>query len=347
MTTATQPKQEFLRREEVLEALSGLQSGTTKRINHEPTTRVVATEDMVTFRPGGGQKILTVDKEGARSMVEYNGLSLSIANALSPETFSRVLTELFARKGQYAVTIRDNMAVGFSNPSSGEASMPVERVLRDLERSMKGTQYFRAMMTDGNRAAMIETVGEKQEPVVRGDLVRAGVMVKFSPIGTIKPLVQAYALRLSCTNGATSNTIFEEYSFTGGRNDGADNGGNNGGSVWGWYRDSIKKAYGGFNQIIGEYRKMAGEKIPAKDRAAVLDGLLKQAGISGDAATAIRARAMEEVPRTAYDISNLITWGTSHILQKPAQIEKALSAASTFSSAEEHARVCVLCHRAS
>jgi hypothetical protein len=41
----------------------------------------------------------------------------------------------------------------------------------------------------------LEVVGEKTE---------AGVLVRFSPLNILNPGVQAYALRLECTNGATS-----------------------------------------------------------------------------------------------------------------------------------------------
>lgn len=330
-------KVEMLTREQVREQLGQLQSGQIRRIDHGPQTRVMVADQTV-LRPGGGQRLLTLDDEGTRSLIDYSGMPLSCARALSPDTFGRAMTELLARKRQYSVTVRDNNVVGFANPAAGEAQMPVERTLSTLEKAVKGLEYFRVVIMD-RTSAMVETVGERQQPVVRGDLVRAGVMVRFSPIGAIRPVVQAYALRLSCTNGATATSVIREYQFTGHR------GGGEGDGTWQWYRQSIRAAYNSFSQVINEYRKMTKEKIEPKDRAMVLEGLLKQAGIPEEQRQIVRAWALEEPPRTAYDVFNLVTRASSHLLEKPAHIEKALVAVSQFSDEANHARCCPVCNR--
>ncbi|GAI71208.1 unnamed protein product, partial [marine sediment metagenome] len=68
----------------------------------------------------------------------------------------------------------------------------------------------------------LEIVGARQEAVAQGDLVQAGVELGFSTMGTVAPFVRGFAMRLSCTNGLTSSTIFDEFTFgTGGEGDDA------------------------------------------------------------------------------------------------------------------------------
>jgi hypothetical protein len=155
--------------------------------------------------------------------------------------------------------------------------------------------------------------------------------VNFSPVNTIKPLVQSYVLRLACTNGATSKTVLAE--FTGGEGD----------DVWQWFRQSVRAAYQSLGAVINRYREMIQERIPADQRAAMLEELLRQAGITGKEAEAVRAQAIQDPPRNTYDMMNLITWASSHIIQSPERIQRALKASATFTSESQHATICPLC----
>jgi hypothetical protein len=89
---------------------------------------------------------------------------------------------------------------------------------------------------------------------------------------------------------------------------------------------------------------MTGERIPAEQRAGVLEQLLREAGITGKDAEAVRAQAIQNPPHNSYDMMNLITWASSHILQEPIRIHRALRAGASFSDESEHASVCPLCH---
>ncbi len=145
-----------------------------------------------------------------------------------------------------------------------------------------------------------------------------------------------YVLRLACTNGAISNTVVREFSYSGGEGD----------DIWQWFRHSIKEAYRGFTRIVKGYEALAAEEVAPADRPLYLENLLKQAGVRGVMAEAVRARALEEPPRTAYDMMNLLTWASSHLLEEPRQIIRAQAAAAHFSEETTHARSCPVCHRA-
>lgn len=319
---------------EVLERLDPLTKVEIRNIDHTPDTKVLVVEDRLAVKPSASGRTIVMGKEGTESLVKYCGVPPKLGKDLTTDTYGRVLTECLAHRAvehPYGILMREGVGMGIAH--GGQKTIQVAKLVQVIDKNLPGVDYFDAKMM-GADTGIIEVLGERQEPVVRGDLVSAGVMVKFSPAGAIKPYVQAYAVRRVCMNGATSNTIIRELTYTGGEGD----------DVWQWFRTSLKEAYGGFDQTIGEYRRMIGENVPPEQRAAVLEALLRQAKISGKPADAIRARALQEPPRNAYDMFNLITWGATYAIERPQAQLVARNAAAEFSSVTEHARICPVCH---
>lgn len=327
-----------MNRTEVLEKLAPLMELGTRRIDHNPNTRVVVSSDEVALRPGGGARTLTIAKEGRKSLLQFTGIPVAVAEKLSDDTVGRSVTELLAHKHEYSVLTKQGEIVQFSPPTPERANVRPDRALAVVEKALGHVDYFRANVI-GQNGAMVEVVGDKTEPdpggATRGDLLQAGVFLKFSPLGVFEPQVQSYCMRLACTNGATSNTVIKQFQFTGGEGDG----------IYQWMRQSVKEAYRGFSRIVGQYRKMVEENVPPADRAMMLEALLKQAGIKGENAEAVRALALENPPRTSYDMHNLITYASSHFLEAPDQIQRAMLTTAAFSSEHDHARVCPTCRR--
>ena len=322
-----------MNRTEVLEQLQPICRTAVRQVEHTPRTRVVIEPAQVVIRPGSGGKLIPVSEEGVKAMTSFVGLPRKVCQDLSPELFGRVVTELLGRKERYNLLLDDGQAKGFAE-YRGVRNLPVERVLSTIERAIPRCDYHRVTVLP-NCAATLEIIGARQEAVRRGDMVRAGAMISFSPVNTVLPVVQSYVLRLVCTNGATSKTVLTK--FTGGGGEGDD--------IWQWFRQSIQAAYQTLGAIVNRYREMTQERIPADQRAAMLEELLRQAGITGKEAEAVRAQAIQEPPRNAYDMMNLITWASSHIIQSPERIQRALNAGATFTSESQHATICPLCRR--
>ena len=76
----------------------------------------------------------------------------------------------------------------------------------------------------------------------------------------------------------------------------------------------------------------------------MLEALLKEARITGENAEAVRARAIEEPPTNNYDLVNLVTWASSHVIREPQRIQRTLGTAASFTAEQEHARICSVCH---
>lgn len=324
-----------MERTEVLERLQPIMTTQVRQIEHSPRTRVTVTPDMVTFRPGGGAHILEMTEDGVQSMAKYIGLPFNLAAKLNPGTFGAVSTELLGHKQRYALIIKDGVITAVTRRRDFH-TINAERALQAVESAIPNVEFHRVLILP-EMVASLEVVGDKRQPVRRGDLVQAGAQVTFSPMGNINPMVQSYVLRCDCTNGMNSNTILREFHFGGG-------GGGEGDNVWQWFRKSIRDAYNSLDTIVARYRQMIDEGITPENRAMVLEALLKAAKIKGKDAEAARALAIEAPPENRYDMLNIITRVTSHVIEEPERVRQAQLAAANYSHEHEDAMECPLCH---
>ncbi len=324
-----------MNRDQVIEAIGPISHQQIRNIEDAGGARVFFTPDGVHLRPRKGAQLLEVEPEGAKSMMGLVGLPLGMAKALSPNTFSAALSELLNRQEKYGLVLKDGKVAAIV-PYRKREPLGTERVLQNIERAMPVQDYNR-VLTLPDHAVSIEAVGEQTEPVVRGDLVRAGVRVMFSPLGTIAPTVQSFALRLECTNGMTSNHVFREFHYG--------KGGGEGDDVWQWFRKSVRSSYSTLDKLVETWRKLIEERVPPEDRAMIIAALIKKMKVGGSVAEAIRARAIEQPPQNSWDVYNLLTFATSHIIEAPQQVIRGQLVAADFTSEESHARTCPLCHR--
>ena len=311
-----------MNRTEVLERMEPILDTQVRTMEHNPRARVTVTPEMVTLRPGGGQRHLEMTTGGVQSLANFVGLPWNLAAKLRPETFGTVATELLGRQHRYALMIKEGAVTAVAKPTEFRSLNP-NRVLSAIEGGIRGIEYHRVLILD-NFVVSLELIGERREPVVAGDLIQAGAQVSFSPIGTVDPIVQSYALRLVCTNGMTNNTVLREFHYGGGGGGG--------------------DAYNSLHRVVERYHRMMDEEIPADQRALMLEAMLREAKISGEEANAIRAMAIENPPETSYDLMNLLTNATSHLLEDPRRVRRAQNAIASYTSETEHARVCPVCH---
>ena len=320
-----------MNRTKVLEKLAPICQTTVRPVEHSPRTRVIVEPGQVLIRPERGGRLIRVADKGVKALTNFVGLPRKVAGDLSPDLFARVATELLGRKECYNLLLDGEEVQNFTEYRRVK-NLSVERVLTTIERAVPGCDYHRVSVLP-NSVASIEIVGTQQQAVRRGDMVRAGAMVTFSPINVVLPSVQSYVLRLVCTNGATSKTVLTQFT-----------GGGEGDDIWQWFRQSVAAAYQSVGAIADRYQQMIQERIPADHRAAMLEALLREAGITGKEAEAVRAQAIQEPPRNTYEMVNLITWATSHVITSPRERYRALDASAGFMEQSEHARTCPLCH---
>jgi hypothetical protein len=320
-----------LNRTEVLEKLEPISHVTTRPVEHTTRTRVLVEPTQVTIRPGSGGHLVPISQDGVKAMTNFVGLPHAVSGQLSPGLFGQVVTELLSRKERYNLLLDNGQVTNFGD-YRGIRNLPVERVLTAIERGLPHCDYHQIHVLK-NHSATLEVVGLKQQAVHRGDLMRAGALISFSPINTVRPTVQSFVLRMVCTNGMSTKTVLAE--FTGGHGEGDD--------VWQWFRQSARAAGQALGRIVARYQDMIKERVPADQRAGMLEELLRQAGITGKDAEAVRARAIQEPPRNTYELLNLVSWAGSHIVRSPEKVQRALKAGATFTDEVAHASVCPLC----
>lgn len=323
-----------MNRDQVLEKIEPLTQMEVKEITHNPRTKVAVTPDMIVLRPGDGRHTLDLAEEGVRSMSSYAGIPPSLAQQVSPDLFGRLATELLGRKNRYSVIVDHGRVMKFCRPQEYRTVSP-QRVLSTIERQIPDVEYNRALITDIN-SIFIEVAGGTSQAVVPGDLMRGGAAITFSPIGSIQPLVESYVLRLACTNGQTTNDSFQQFKY---------GGGGEGDSIWQFFRKATRDSYRALNHIMAKYRNMIEERVTPEGRLMVIEGLLKQYRITGKTAESVRALAVERPPENMYDVLNLVTYASSHLIEEPREIRRVQKAAASFMDATERARVCPMCHR--
>jgi len=258
----------------VLEQLEPISHVVARPVTHGTRTRVLVEPGQVVIRPGSGGALVPITEDGVKAMTNFVGVPQAVSRQLSPDLFGKVVTELLSRKERYNLLLDDDQVRDFGEFHEVQ-NLPVDRVLTAIEQGIPQCDYHRVSIM-GNHSATLEVVGLKQEAVRRGDMVRAGALISFSPINTIQPVVQSYVMRLACTNGMTANTVLAK--FTGGHGEG-DN-------IWQWFRQSARAAGQALGAIVSRYQDMISERVPAAQRASMLEDLLRQAGITGKEAEA-------------------------------------------------------------
>lgn len=319
-----------MNREQVLERLEPLTHFTLRDIEHGPRTKVLVQGEEMGLRPGGG-KIVPVAPGSTQSFMRFCGVPGSLATRLSDELLGRVAGELLAKMGRYQLVLQDNQIIDATRMLR-RGAIPPQRVIDTVERQIPEVTYRQAMFPKAN-VAVLDVVGPRTEPVVEGDLVRGGAMITFSPLAITNPTVQSFVERLVCTNGATTNTFLGEFGF------------GEGDSLWHWFRQAVAQAYNSVGQIVERWRAMLQEEIASADRALVLEGLLKQARLSKEAAEAVRAQALEQPPANTYEAMNLITFGATHFETEPVRVLRARDTAAKYADVVEHHTICPTCRR--
>jgi hypothetical protein len=314
------------------EALAEVQAETSLRPRqaHNPTVVVDRDTRTVSLRPTRGARLAELTPEAIPGLLRQAAIPKALAERISPATFATVATEAL---GDCTLLLQGEQIVDVA-PAGQYHHIDPLRVAATIDRAIPNVDVTRAL-TLPNHTVRLETVGVEERPVQAGDLVRAGALVQFSPLGLTKPLVQSYAVRLVCTNGVTSSDVLREFSF----------GGDGDGNLWAWFRHAARDAYGSLAALVQRFQTMQQQEIAPEHRASVLASLLREAGIRGKNAEAIRAQALATPPQNAYDMANLITWATTHVVNEPMAIVRAERVATRFIGQTEHRELCPTCHR--
>ena len=316
---------------EILEKIQPIVDLRVHEVSHDRNTALVADGERFVFRPGGHGRVVPVANAGNESLAKFVNLPQGVVDKLLPGTYAKVATELLGRKEDYAVLTKQDEVVDFVKKGQYHNYNP-EKVVTTITKAIDGADFNR-VLTYPNHAVELEVISVRQEEVQRGDLIRAGALVAFSPIGTIQPMVQSFALRLVCTNGATTRDVMQEYR----PGDGDD--------VWQWWRKAMKAAVRSIAPITNRWRQMMAEGITPEERAQILAALIKKAKLGEIEAKAIQMQALQAPPTNSYEMMNLMTWASSHVSREPVVSRRLRLVAEDYHHEATHARICPVCRR--
>ena len=284
-----------------------------------------------------GEREFSLNKNARKDMIRYLGMTDKFVHELAaanPSLASGVATEMYKARGPEGVfAVKNGAPISFAR--NGYREVPVEDVLGGISDVLgEETQPNRAML-NRNYDVQIELVGSRSETVGVGDIIRSGVMVRFNPLGLTDPSVSPFGLRLVCSNGMTSRIEFGggELPLLAYRE-----------SPVRWIVNKCKDAYEGMADAAGEWSAMAETPLHPHGSRAILQEALQRAGIRGRHADMVLERAAMESPETMYDVLNLLTWVSSHLLTTPSAVVRAQNASVEYSRAAVSGR-CPACYK--
>ena len=330
-------------RDTLLERMSGY-TGVTARLG-DSDTKVAEAETPSGFaiKPSRGARSVPIGEAGMANLLDFAGVPAKLAEKLEPQTLGKVATQALTSKradGTYTMLTKGGEVMEFAPPSQTR-NIPATRVVDNIAKGIPSDVEFRRFLDLPRYTLRIETVGEQEHAVKVGDLVRAGTVTQFSPLGLTVPSVEAFNERLVCTNGMTARDFAQEWRHAGGRG-----GAGEGDDIWQFFRKANRDAYAAFGRTVERYDELAQTSINPEDRGMILEALMREGGIRGDLAAAVRNDAITSPPEDEWDMVNLISRVTSHVLEDPREIVRAQRAAAGFVAADEHSRTCPSCSRA-
>ena len=276
---------------------------------------------------------LTFSEGGVSTLIQYAGLPRKLLERLDSDTLTEALNQLLRFQPSAALLTQGDEVVNVIAHRT-HRSTPVERVIEVIETAIPEADYARPVFLPGH-AVQIEVVGVEERAVAVGDLVRAGAVIRFSPLGTTNVEVQGYVRRLACTNGMLTNDLVRSYTLRESADD----------HFWHWLSVLVGDAYGTVDLAVGRYQALRREVLTPTERAQVLAGLLDRAKLGTHGVEAVHAQMLEESVDTAYDVLNLVTWASSHAITDPRRILRAQQAAADFTDQGMHERICAVCRR--
>lgn len=278
-------------------------------------------DDALQYRHGGRK--WQPSRKVVQEATALCGIPQAYANKCELDFLAMQLNHWMPSLGQVQMVTKDDNLVALTRPTSPILSPTM--ILDKIENTLHPNDYFRATIKEDK--VCIYVVGQVEEAVRKGDVVRGGAYIEFSPTGVTSPLVKGFIERLICTNGAVSNEDTLIFSF----------GGDEGGSFNKWLRNSLVSATKSVKKTAVTLREMANTKINPSE---VLDHVLR-ASLPDMVKDSIRAKVMDQGAPTMYDLYNHITYVASHEVEDEQIVHRLMTNASEVGKHKS----CPVCHR--
>ena len=346
----------WLPREEVLERLAmpdGIDAKVVKVDSRRAKVETSA-DGTINFRLSGNKgETFQIDTANALdSEASIAGVPQSVLKNFPDKITTPLLTHAIkGMEGLAVVSDEDNRVIRVQAQTKMQPIMPVEAVVDNLFMQWPELKFQDAQLGKDYQGEILAITNDGERRLENllapglhsflpdgGDPFRSGVRISHNPIGFGEPLIEPYLLRLVCRNGA----IHAEY-----LHNQWGKGFGEGDEVWQWFREGLQSSNVAIDGVMQNYAEMVGQEVPANERSAVVEGYLRNARLPNEDARVIRDMAINEPPRTMYDLFNMATAVATHHGENTLQgmIARQRKAAREAGNPDAHARYCPTCRR--
>lgn len=284
------------------------------------------------------------------SLFDLTGLPKSLSK--SPDHLVAPLLQHHIQTVDKVVAISDNDGLmKLERADRMGPALAADKVMEVMAEKFPEVMYHQAHVADDGLTldllAITHNDTKKLEEVIQpglhaflpdgGDPFRAGVHLKFSPMGVVRPLIEPYMVRILCRNGAIHAEYLSEFGGTGyGEGD----------DMWQWFRQGLDHVGGAIDDVMSKYGQLVAEPIPeGEERMLAVNGMIRAARLPVHMADAIRDQAIANPPRTAFDMFNLMTYTATHQAKGFEQQLRAMTKAGANAEPGVHSQWCPACHR--
>ena len=346
----------WLETEDVLERLSmpdGIDAKVV-RIDARRAKVEAHVDGGINFRLSGnkGDSFIIDTNTALESVAKLSNVPISVLKNFPDKMTTPLLSHAIKGMEGLAVVADDNnRIIQVEAQTKMKPIMPVEQVVENLFMQWPELKFQDAQMGKGYQGEILAITNDGERKLEEllapglheflpegGDPFRSGVRISHNPIGFGEPLIEPYLLRLVCRNGAIHAEYLHNQWGTGyGEGD----------EVWQWFREGLQASNVAIDGIMQNYADMVGQEVPANERSAVVEGYLRNARLPNDEARAIRDMAINEPPRTMYDLFNMATANATHNGNNTldGMIHRQRNAAKQAGTPDAHARYCPTCRR--
>lgn len=267
-----------------------------------------------------GDKVMS--DEAISSVASWIGANKKFIEDCPPDLQITILDRLLFKNSVPKVVANNDMVMAFTDPHS--LIINPEKMVESLEKTVDIADFERLYPTKGGYELYL--VGEREQSVIVGDVVRGGAHIAFSPMGIFNPEVVGYVQRLVCTNGAVRNNTFSRYSYKHG-------------DIYDWIANTVNIAVSGVDEEVERYRKM--RELPLNGNTiSVLNHLLES--IPKKFHKMIQDLVMQKHPANIYELMNIVTEVASHRIDDARQIYATMASQSNLGDDLEF---CSSCHQ--
>ena len=291
------------------------------------------------------------DRAALDSLADLVSIPKSLIRT-TPERLVIPLVEYHLGQMEKVVAITDDLGIiQVEHPKDLKPAMKAEDVLAHIAERFPQVLYQRGEANQKDHRVDLLAITHDQPHKLEdflaqgghhslpdgGDPFRAGIHVRFSPLGIVPPMVEPYLVRLICTNGAIHQEFITEW---GGRGFGE------GDELWQWFRDGMNQAADSIDTVMHQYAHMVGEALPeGQERLLAVEGMIRAARLPRAMATALRDQAIIDPPRTMYGAWNLLTRVATHHSADLNEQVRRMSTAGNLAQPTQHHQFCPTCRR--